>query len=125
MLSGQFSYEFLIGVGGFATQLMIEVCHAQNDSGLLANFQQQMQQRNRIRSPRHGHAMRSPGVKDVLLRKGLFRFSARLCFLRDCGAKKFCGETRFQHPLFFAHPGMLQGLTGDCVNDCGKSGGIM
>jgi hypothetical protein len=52
---GQPGDEFFIGVGGFATQFVIEVHDVQNNSKFLAQFEKQEKERYGIRAAGYGY----------------------------------------------------------------------
>src|SRR6266704_1893757 len=88
MLRGQFRDKPFIRIGSFGTQFVIEVNHAQHNAQLLAQLQQQQQQRHGIRSARnrHAHGVTRPYQllflqtdQDALPKYGLFQ--VLLCVL--------------------------------------------
>ena len=55
-MSGKLGHEFLVGIGCFPTQLMIEVHDRENDAELLAEFEEQTKQGDGIGSAGNRYA---------------------------------------------------------------------
>ena len=63
---GQLGDKIFIRVGSLASQFVIEVRHARNNSELLAQFQQQQKQRHRICAARNCDAHTLAGARKLL-----------------------------------------------------------
>jgi hypothetical protein len=64
---GKFGHEFLIGVGFISSQLVIEVNDAEDNAQLRAKFEQDSQQRNRVRATGDCNANAVSGLQEIML----------------------------------------------------------
>jgi predicted dinucleotide-utilizing enzyme len=64
---GEFGHEFLIGVGFISSQLVIEVNDAEDNAQLRAKFEQNSQQRNRVRATGDCNANAVSRLQEIML----------------------------------------------------------